>query len=636
MINHQDFSKMTKLYHILVYAALLFSSATLWAQKVSKKNADALFANKSYVEAAKMYEQLKSKDNVVLQNLADCYYYNAQMKLAVDNYSQLVIRYKDSVKPEINFRYAHALKAMGTFDKADAIMSQYLKYPVDTQKFKENLTRIVPYNYQTQPMTKSFTNGDFGLSFWGDKVVFASLRSTDKPLFNWNDKPYLDLFEATINSQEQLENIKAFPKEINTKTHESNASFTADGKYMYFSRTADKRVQVGNEMFASVKLYRAEWDGTIWNAIIELPFSSDQYSTVHPYITPDGKKLFFSSDMPGSLGSFDIFEVAVLDDGTFGVPTNLGPLINTPQREQFPFVDGDNTLYFASDGHQGLGGLDLFMSKNYDGVYAKSINLGETINSGYDDFGYILKDKEHKGYFSSNRRGSDNLYSFIRVENERQFTVEGDVKDKNSKVLLPGTQVTLYDDQDNLIGQMIVGANADYAFNTEPNKTYRLEAVRDFYIPHSEEFTTNDDGTIRYSIELVVESYDDAEDIVVTKDDGYVYIELENIYFDLDKWDIKPEAAKILDVLVNLLNKYPRMEIQLGAHTDSRASDAYNLRLSHNRAAATLEYLVENGINRKRLRSKGYGERVPLVNCGDNCTEVEHAINRRCEFLILK
>jgi peptidoglycan-associated lipoprotein len=539
---------MIKLYNLSLLAVLLLSSATLWSQKASKKNADALFAVKSYVEAAKMYEQLNPKDNQVLQNLADCYYYNAQIKLAVDNYSQLVIRYKDSVKPEVNFRYAHALKAMGTYDKADAIMSEYLKYPVDTQKFKDNLARIVPYNYKIQPMTKSFTTGDFGLALWGDKVVFASLRSTDKPSFNWNDKPYLDLYEGTINRQELLENIKAFPNEINTKTHESNATFTADGKVMYFSRTADKRVQVGNEKFASVKLFRAEWDGTLWTNIIELPFSSDQYSVVHPFITPDGKKLFFSSDMPGSLGSFDIYEVDVNDDGTFGTPSNLGPLINTNQREQFPFVDEDNTLYFASDGHQGLGGLDIFMSKNYDGQYAKSINLGETINSGFDDFGYLLKDKEHKGYLSSNRRGSDNLYSFIREENPRQFSVEGDVRDKNSKLLLPGTQVTLYDEDNNLIGQMVVGANADYAFNTEPNKTYRLEAVRDFYIPHSEEFTTNDDGTIRYSIELVVESYDDAEEIVVTKDDGYVYIELENIYFDLDKWDIKPEAAVILDV----------------------------------------------------------------------------------------
>jgi len=183
---------------------------------------------------------------------------------------------------------------------------------------------------------------------------------------------------------------------------------------------------------------------------------------------------------------------------------------------------------------------------------------------------------------------------------------------------------------------MVAGSKAEYFFNTRPNKKYRVEAVRDFYIPSSVEFTTNDEGKSKFSIELEVESYDDAEDIVVTKNDGYVYIELENIYFDLNKWNIKEQAAKILDVLVGLLKKYPLMEIQIGAHTDSRASEMYNLILSNNRAASTLEYLVNKGIDRKRLRSRGYGESVPLVKCGDKCTETEHSINRRCEFRILK
>jgi len=276
------------------------------------------------------------------------------------------------------------------------------------------------------------------------------------------------------------------------------------------------------------------------------------------------------------------------------------------------------------------------MSKLYNNRYSKPLNLGETINSELDDFGYILNEKTNKGYFSSNRTGTDHLYAFVRKENERQFTVEGDVRDKNSKNLLPGTTVTLYDDKGTLVGQMVVGEDAQYVFNTEPNKTYTIEGYRDFYIPTTETFTTNDDGKIVFSIELEIESYDDAEDMVVTKDDGYIYIELENIYFDFNKWDIQPQAAKTLDVLVALLKKYPRMVIQLGAHTDSRASDLYNLQLSQNRAAAAVDYLVYNGIDRTRLRSKGYGERVPLVNCGDDCNEEEHSINRRCEFLILK
>jgi outer membrane protein OmpA-like peptidoglycan-associated protein len=253
-----------------------------------------------------------------------------------------------------------------------------------------------------------------------------------------------------------------------------------------------------------------------------------------------------------------------------------------------------------------------------------------------DDFAYVLKPGENLGYFASNRKGTDNLYSFIREENERRFIVEGDVRDKVTKELLPGTTVTLYDMNNKLIGQLVVGEDADYVFNTEPNTKYKIVADRDFYASKEEIFETTDDGRVRFTIELEIESYDDAEEIIVTKDDGLVYIQLENIYFDLNKWDIKEEAARTLDVLVAIMKKYPRMVIELGAHTDSRASDAYNLRLSQDRAGAALEYLVSNGIDRNRMRSKGYGERVPLIKCGDNCSEVEHSINRRCEFIILK
>lgn len=623
---------MKKLYTNIF---ILFLSLSCFGQKPTLKRANDLFVNRSYVDAAKMYEALKPTQQV-LQNLGDCYYNNSQMDFAVKNYGQLFLSFKDSLKSESYFKYAHALKGANDYEKADAVMGEYLKFQVDTKKFIENLQNIVPYDYEIQTMTKSSSNGDFGMSFFGDKVVFASLRSTDKPVFNWNQKPYLDLFEATVSKDGQLENIKPFSDKINTKTHESNATFSQDGKVMYFSRTNSKRVKIGEEKYATVKIFRAEFVNNEWTNITETPFSSDIYSTEHPFLTKDGKKLYFASDMPGTLGSMDIFYVDVNADGTFGTPKNLGDVINTIHREQFPFLTEDGTLYFASDGHEGMGGLDIFMSKMYNDVYTKPLNLGQTINSNMDDFAYVLDEKENKGYLSSNRKGSDNLYSFTRKENERRFLVEGDVHDKISKELLPGTKVSLYDVDDKLVGQMVVGSKAEYFFNTKPNTKYRLEAVRDFYIPHSEIFTTNDEGKIRYSIELEVESYDDAEDIVVTKDDGYVYIELENIYFDLNKWNIKEQAATILNILVDLLNKYPLMEVQVGAHTDSRASDTYNLILSNNRAASTLEYLVNKGIDRKRLRSKGYGESVPLVKCGDKCTEAEHSINRRCEFRILK
>lgn len=641
MINRQDFSKITAMKNVCLLLFLLVAQWTVHAQRPSLKKANKLFAQKSYVEAAEIYREL-GQSQEVLQKLADSYYYNSEMKLARTPYAGLFTSYKDSLQPEVYFRYAQALKGVKDYENADKIMGEYLGYVVDTKKFLTNLNMIVPYHYEIQQMNESSRTGDFGISYFGDKVVFASFRNTKNPTYAWNNQPYLDLYKAEVSKDKKLINIKPFSDAINSKTHESNATFTKDGKTMYFSRTNDKRVLIGEELVATVKLYKAQLVDTLWTNIEELPFSSDLYSTQHPVLNKDNSKLYFSSDMPGTFGSFDIFYVELTNsyegyvEQGYSDPVHLDKTINTIHREQFPFLDKENTLYFASDGHQSMGGLDIFMSKVYDGVYSKPLNLGATINSEGDDFGFILNEADNTGYFTSNRTGYDNLYAYTRKENERQFTVEGNVIDKNSKNLLPGTTVTLFDANETLVGQMVVGEDAEYVFNTEPNTTYILEADRDFYIPSSEVLTTNDDGNITFNIELSIESYDDAEDIVVTKDDGYTYIELENIYFEFSKWDIMPEAARTLDVLVYLLNKYPRMEIQLAAHTDNRASDLHNLHLSHQRAAATLEYLVANGIDRKRLRSKGYGERVPLVKCDGDCSEEEHAINRRCEFMILK
>ncbi len=634
MINHQDFSKtaiMKKRTYILL---LVLFSQLLLAQKSGTNKANKLFAEKAYFEAAKLYEKLKPTKEV-LQNLGDCYYFNNEMYFAEKPYTTLISTYKDSVKPEYYFRYAHVLKGVNNPDRADEMMSKYRGFVIDSRKFKQHLNSIVPYNYTVKKLSKN-SNGDFGITLFEDKIVFASLRNGASPVYKWNEKPYLDLYEATLSKDGMLENIKPFSKNINTNTHESSAVFTKDKKTMYFNRTGEKRVTVEGETFATVKIFRAQFENNEWTNIIEMPFSSDQFSTQHPSLSFDEKKIYFSSDRPDSYGSFDIYYVDINEDGTYGEPVNLGNNVNTLHREQFPFVDKENTLYFASDGHQGLGNLDIFMSNSYSGVYAKPINLGESINSGTDDFSFVIKDQDSIGYFSSNRDGGDDLFTFTRQENERQFIVTGNVSDVNTKQPLPGTTVTLFDEDDKLIGQLVVGNDANYVFNSEPNKKYKIIAEKDFYVSKKIDFETKDDGTIRFNIELEIETYVDAETKIVKKEDGLVYVELENIYFDFNKWDIKPESANILKVLIDIMKKYPRMEIELGAHTDTRASEVYNLRLSHNRANSVLEYLVRNGIERTRVKAKGYGKRKPLINCGGNCTDTEHAINRRCEFIIVK
>lgn len=624
--------------HIIIAILTLLTSLSCFAQKANKRKADALFEKRAYLKAAQMYQQLKP-DQEILKNLGDCYYNNYLMKDAVRAYAQLFLTKKetDSIDKEYLFRYAHALMGIESYERADSVMASYLGFPVDTPKFKSNLQFNVPYDYVIQPMSKNTGNGDFGLSFYGDKVVFASYR-TAQGNYGWNEKPYLDLFEAVIDENEQLKRVTPFPKDINSKTHESSATFSADGHFMYFNRTGDKKVEVGDDKFASIRIMRAEFTEGKWTNVVDLPFNDESFSNQHPVLSKDGKKLYFSSDRPGGKGSFDIYYVDVNPDGSFGQPQNLGDVINTNHREHFPFLSEDGKVfYFTSDGHQGMGGLDIFYSRNYESGWDKPVNLGETINSSADDFAYVVNEKTDKGYLSSNRnKGTDNLYSFVRFENEASYLVEGEVRDKNTKNLLPGTTVSLYDEGNNLVGSMVVGEKADYVFKTQPNKKYRIEAVKDFYIPHSEEFTTNEEGKMRYGIELFVECYDDAEEIITRRDDGRIQIQMENIYFDLNKWEIKPEAAGVLNTLYELMVKYNTMEIELGAHTDTRATNTYNLVLANRRANAAVDYLANKGVDRKRMKAKGYGEELPLIKCGDNCTEQEHSINRRCEFIILK
>jgi peptidoglycan-associated lipoprotein len=638
MINHLDSFKMKmmkKLYYILF---VFCSITTLFAQKkVSVKQANSLFESRSYVKAAEAYEQLpQTKQN--LQNLGDCYYYNFQMNNAVRAYGQLFFTFKDSVKKDVFFRYANALKGTKDFDKGDALMTEYIGFEQNTPKFMKNVTRNTPNSFKLQMMSKNKTNGDFGISFYGEKVVFASVRNAEEKAYGWNDRPYLDLFSASVNSEGQLVKIEPFSDVINSKKHESNATFSADLKTIYFNRTSDKQVKVGDTKVAMVKIYKAELVDGKWSNVQMLPFSSDAYCVQHPFLTKDGKKLYFSSDMPGSLGSFDIYVVDVNEDGTYSQPRNLGETINTNQREQFPFLTEDGTLYFASDGHQGNGNLDVFMSlKISDTEFDKPLNLGSTINSEMDDFNFILDEKKNQGYFASNRTGDDNLYTFVQEENKLQYLVEGEVRDMKSMQLLPGSTVKLFDEAGNLLEEVVVGKDGSFTFNTEPNKKYKIMAFKDFYIPAEATFDTSQKGKVYIDLQMKVESYYDADDIINKKEDGTVLIELENIYFDLDKWNIKPQAAQVLDVLIGILKKYPYMEIEIGSHTDSRASDMYNLRLSNKRAASALEYIVQNGVNRNRLRSVGYGETKPLIICPKyDCTEAEHAINRRCTFMILK
>ncbi|WP_299551942.1 OmpA family protein [Seonamhaeicola sp.] len=623
---------------IYILASLLLVSGIALAQKGNTKRANKLFEMRAYTQAAELYET-KERNQEVLQNLADSYYYNTSLQKAIKTYRELFVEYGDSIDIEYHFRYAQALKGVKNYKEADKHLSRYYNKPVNTLAFIKTTEKTTPHNFELKQIENEGSSSDFGLTFYGNnKVAFASARNTENPSYSWNELPYLDLYSATLTDGNALKDVEPFSDAINTDSHESNAVFTKDSKTMYFNRTNTTRKKTDEDRIAHIKIYKAELVDGQWTNVTALPFTSNSYSTEHPALSKDEKTLYFASDMPGTYGSFDIYKVAINEDGTYGEPENLGDTVNTKHREQFPFISEFNVLYFSSIGHQGYGGLDVFRSNMVNGSFDRPVNLGPTINSHLDDFAYVIREKDNRGYVSSNRTGYDRLFGFAREENPlTKYQVEGIVQDLNSKALLAGSLVTLFDESDTVIQDTIVGDDAYYIFKIEPNKKYKVRGTRKAYIPQDVEFSTDSKGKVQHNIYLSLESFADAEERIKETEKGDVQVKLDKIYFDFDKSHIREDAAVTLNVLVDLMKKYPSMEVEVSAHTDARGPDQYNLDLSKRRAASTLEYLVSQGIDRNRLKSIGYGEMQPLNKCVKEgiCDDSEYDINRRCEFTIL-
>ena len=403
---------MKKLYSSILIILISFSG---FAQTSEIKKGDRFFAQRAYMDAADAYEKVSNKNQKVLQNLGDSYFYTNQMENAAEVYQVLFLRHEAEIADQgYRFRYAHALMGANRAEEADAQFTKFFGRDINFENFRRELDTTVAHVYTTNQVMNNAASADFGIGYYGDKVTFSSTRNQARPIYPWNKKPMLDLYTADVDEEGQLTNIVLFPGEINTDTHESSATFSQDGMTMYFDRTNDKRVKNDDdERVAHISLYRAQNVNGNWTNIEKLPFSSDDYSVEHPSLSADGRQLYFASDMPGSLGSFDIYVVDVNEDGTFGTPRNLGPGVNTPHREQFPFISEENVLYFSSDGHQGYGNLDIYRA---EGNFSEAKNLGTSINSNRDDFAFVIREGQDEGWFASNRRGTDNLYNFSRED----------------------------------------------------------------------------------------------------------------------------------------------------------------------------------------------------------------------------
>jgi outer membrane protein OmpA-like peptidoglycan-associated protein len=483
---------------------------------------------------------------------------------------------------------------------------------------------------------------DFGVAYYGDdQVVFASsrkVRSLRNRTWANNSQPFLNLYQGNKTENGEILDIELFSSKINTKYHESNAVFAADLKTVYFTRNNyfDRKYKKDEDGMNNLKLYRAHINEKgLWGDIEDLSFNNDSYSVGHPSLSSDGKMLYFISDMPGGLGKTDIYYVHLLEDGTYGEPINAGPTVNTMNREMFPFLSKKGILYFSSDGRSGLGSLDIYKSVVSDGgtVYSNSESLESPVNSVWDDFAFTLNEKDSTGYFSSNRdggKGDDDIYFFKETITGVQY-VKGIIKDDGIGDLIPGVLVSLY--KDNVeIEKVITGNDGGFSFTVDCGSNYTILGTKKGYIDFSKDFVTSNEDQLE--IELVIELKD--EDIVEI--DGIDFININPIYFDLEKAIIRPDATIELQKVITVMKRYPQMIVQLGSHTDSRNTNTYNDALSSRRAASSLEYIVSRGIDRTRIFGFGYGE-TQLVNActdGVKCSEEEHQLNRRTEFVIIR
>jgi outer membrane protein OmpA-like peptidoglycan-associated protein len=441
---------------------------------------------------------------------------------------------------------------------------------------------------------------------------------------------------------------------------------------MYLSRSnfTDGKKEFDDKKNNNIQLYKSNFVDGEWSKPEKLSFNTTGFSYQHPALSPDEKRLYFSSNQEGGIGSFDLYYVNINSDGSYSEPINLGPTVNTENREHFPFISDEGHLFFSSNGHLGLGMLDIFVSEFVNNQYTKPVNLGAPINSQYDDFNLNYYNNT-QGFFASNRkRADDNIYSFTQTGEIfiREYINKFEIRDKVTEQFVPNVSVTLTDRRQNINYENTLDSIAsfnknllagNYVLKATSNEYYdgvlsvKVEEEQDqkhvLFLeklpppPPPDPVETiiaekNIDKDLKDKDPVRFEMLTDVEGPPIIEKDGKLYFELEPIYFDFDMWNIREDSKKILDELAEKLERYPDIHIKISAHTDSRGTVRYNQILSEKRAESTRNYLALVGyVNARRIKFQGFGELSPIVECPNNdCTEEEFQLNRRSEFEIVE
>jgi outer membrane protein OmpA-like peptidoglycan-associated protein/tetratricopeptide (TPR) repeat protein len=648
----------------IIIVLALISTASLFGQKVQVAKADKQYDKFAYIDAIEIYERVADKGYEspdVFKKLGNAYYFNAELDKASKWYGKLMDLGQE-IEPEYYFRYSQTLKSIGEYTKANEMLEKFNQSKGGdsrAQKYeaKKNYLEIIEENSGRHSVENAGAinskYSDYGSAFFGEQLVFASARDTGgifKRKHKWTNQSFTNLYQSKVGSDGNLQEADKFSKATNSKFHESTPVFTKDGQTMYFTRNnyVDGKKGKSGEKVMLLKILKATLVDDKWENVVELPFNSNEYSVAHPALSPDDKTLYFASDMPGTLGASDLYKVAINGD-SYGEPENLGPVFNTEARETFPFMSDENELYFASDGQLGLGGLDIFVSKmEEDGTFKEIHNVGAPVNGKNDDFALLIDTQTKFGFFTSNRdggQGYDDIYKFkenIPLPYKCEQTLEIAVVDQETAEVIPNAQITLMDENMQAIEQVFADENGKHTFNKdkiECDKDYTVRVTGINGYSSNEKPVHTAEKTGETFVEIPLEKN---RKQITTGTDLAKTFGIEMIYFDLDKSNIRKDAAAKLAIIVEVMIDNPNIKIDVRSHTDCRQTYDYNIALSDRRAKSTINWLVKKGIAKNRLTGRGYGESKLVNDCGceptndSTCTEEEHQKNRRSEFIIVE
>ena len=630
--------KINRLFYLIII--LNFSCVTT---KTALKD----FNNAEYFDAANKFEKsLKDGDAKNSFLLAESLRKSNRIWQAGDFYSN-AINY--GIKNEIAYYYlVLSLKANNKYDEADSVISNYLVNAKDQSVIKLiNKESIYINNLRNYPDTsyyrvKNLTAintkyAEYSPSFSNDKLFFVSNRKSEK-IYKGTGTPFTDLYEVkTRGANVDINSLKKLEDNINQeKVNEGSITFSSDGTYMIYAKGNNGKSSGRN----NVDLYWSRFRRGGWTNPRLLNVNTSRSWDSTPFLSKDGKTLYFASNRSKGYGGTDIYKANVNRRGRWINIQNLGPEINTPGNELFPSVTEDGRLYFSSDNHEGFGGLDIFVASRRGGKITIK-NPGKPLNSSGDDFG-VNPYNPTRGFFTSNRdggSGDDDIYTFVNNDPNLKivnYTLKGTTltpKNDNMDLSILGNSVVkLVDTSGQIIDETFTDENGIFAFTVYGDENYILIGEKENYFSTRGEFTTIGKELDKSTLKDFITNVEFEKNLILDRIVVNKSIVLDNIYYDLDKADIREDAALELDKLVVILRDNPNISIELSSHTDDRASVEYNQDLSQRRAESAVYYILSKGITENRIIAKGYGESQLII--ANAKSEEEHQINRRTEFKV--